>query len=232
MVLLEKNSLAKPILYSYFRSSCSYRVRLGLYYKAIPFEYRFIHLLKGSSSGRGQQHQEEFLKLNPKGEVPVFVHGTRKITQSYVILQYLEQQWSDRPSFYPTDQEDRLLCDQLCHVIHSGIQPLHNLSVVTYLEKTYAGSESQKKMWIQHWIGKGLEAWSNLLRSHRSWKGPYTFDETWTLADMFLVPQLFAANRFAVDLSPWPWLGQIYEEAMKRSDVQKARPEAQEDYQE
>jgi maleylacetoacetate isomerase len=217
--------LEKPILYSYFRSSCAYRVRLGLHYKGIPFEYRSVHLLKGG----GEQFQGEFQQLNPKGEVPVFVHGDKILTQSYVILQYIDQEWSESSPFWPEEKKDRLLCDQLCHVIHSGIQPLHNLSILSYLEKTFHVDEQQKSDWVKHWIRKGLGVWHDLLNQQRSWKGPYTFDQTWTVADMFLIPQIFVAQRYGLSLNQWPLLETIYQQALKREDVQKSLPENQPD---
>ena len=135
-------------LYSYYRSSCSYRVRIGLYLKEIPFDYKAVHLVKSG----GEQFQEEFKKINPFSQVPCLRHGEWFLSQSLPILLYLEE-LKPEPKLLPENSFQKAKVLSFCEMINSGIQPLQNLSVLSYVEKNIS---SDKKQWAKYWIEEGL----------------------------------------------------------------------------
>lgn len=207
------------ILYSYFRSSCSYRVRIGLHLKELPFEYRPLHLLKDG----GQQHSKKFLSLNPKGEVPLLIHGAQRIGQSMAILFYLDEISPELPLF-PQSVEQRIRCLSLCEIINSGIQPLQNLKVTQELEKRFHVSSQDKVDWICFWIMQGFTALEAELKDQAQ---EYALGKKVSACDLFLVPQVYSAQRNSLDLSPFPTILRIYENCMKLPAFQKASPSTQ-----
>ena len=203
-------------LYSYYRSSCAYRVRIGLYLKELDFEYVPVHLLKSG----GEQFQNSFKKLNPFSQVPCLEHGSKILSQSLPILLYLEDLKS-QPVFLPKDSFKRAEILSFCEMINSCIQPLHNLSVLNY-----AKGLTDKKLWAKHWIEKGLAGLEEFLKPRA---GAFCFEEKMTLADLFLIPQLASAKRFEADTSTFPLLEKINNHCLKEPAFQKARPENQPD---
>lgn len=213
--------MEKIILHNYFRSSTSYRVRIGLNIKQIPYEYRAVHLLQDG----GQQHQPKFVLLNPQKEVPTLVHGDKVIAQSMAILEYLEEIYPF-PRLLPEDPWRRARVRQICENINSFIHPVNNLKILQYLESQHLYDQIQKEKWIQHWTTIGLKALETLVSQTH---GQFAMGDSVTFADLFIVPQFFSAQRFNVDLTPYPILSKINEECLKIEAFQKAHPMEQPD---
>ena len=213
----------KPLLYSYFRSSCSYRVRVALHYKNIDFEYRPIHLVKDG----GEQLKDPYLKLNPKGEVPFFIDGDVGIGQSMAILLFLEDKYPQNP-LVPKDPLKKAHCLQLCELINSGIQPIQNLKVLKYLVNELGQKDEIKAKWANHWITEGFIALENFMKDLSA---DYCIGSELSLADCFLVPQVYNANRFKVGMDRFPHINRVNENCLKLDCFQKADPANQPDAQ-
>lgn len=206
------------LLYSYFRSSCSYRVRIALYLKNIPFTYKPVHLVKEG----GEQFRENFKKVNPLSQVPCLKHKNRYLTQSLPIILYLEDLWPSPPLF-PKDSFHRTEVLSLCEIINSSIQPLQNFQVLKTIEKELKGN---KIHWARLWIEKGLSAVEEILKPKA---GTFSFGDHLTAADLFLVPQMYNAKRFQVPLDLFPTLQHIHSQCLKLEAFKKAQPDNQPD---
>jgi maleylacetoacetate isomerase/maleylpyruvate isomerase len=213
--------MSEFVLYSYFRSSASYRVRIALHYKGIPFEYRAVHLLNNG----GEQHSEGYRELNPSREVPTVVHNGRPLSQSVAIIDYLDHVRPE-PRLFPLDPYERARVLQACEIPNSGAQPVHNLRVLNDLEKRFGASSEQKNQWAAHWITYGLDALEGMLSQTA---GAYSFGDRVTAADCFLIPHLANAARFGVALTPYPTLARIGENCKKLESFQRAAPDRQPD---
>jgi maleylacetoacetate isomerase len=209
------------VLYSYFRSSASYRVRIALNLKRVSYEYRAVHLLNKG----GEQHSEGYRKLNPSNQVPTLIHGDHIIGQSMAIIDYLDQ-IKPEPLLFPKGAFQRALVIQACEIINSGAQPLHNLRVLQELEKRFGATEAQKNEWTSFWIATSLTALENFLNKHA---GNFCFGQRVTAADCFLIPHLANADRFQVPLDPFPTLTHIRANCSAISEFQKASPLVQPD---
>lgn len=210
-------------LYNYFRSSASYRVRIALHYKGLPFEYKPVHLVKDG----GQQYKSDYLSINPMGHVPTLDDNGFLVAESMAILQYLDAIAPERPLF-PTEPHAQAKVIQLCEVINSGIQPLQNLKVIKELETTFAMSKEDSSRFVKHWILDGL---SKLEKIVEGTAGSFCFGGEFTAVECFLVPQCFASRRFGVDVEQFPNLSRANANALKLEWVAKAHPEKQPDYQ-
>ncbi|CAK9316385.1 unnamed protein product [Citrullus colocynthis] len=217
-------NLASPVaasplkLYSYWRSSCSHRVRIALNLKGLNFEYKAVNLLKG------EQFTPEYEKLNPIGYVPTLVDGDVVIADSFAILMYLEEKYPQHP-LLPRDLSKRAINYQAANIVSSSIQPLQNLAVLKYIEEK-SGPE-EKLRWVQHHIEKGFTALEKLLKVHA---GKYATGDEIYLADLFLAPQIHGAiNRFSVDMSKFPLLCRLNEEYNAIAAFQDAAPANQPD---
>ncbi len=208
----------KVKLYSYFRSSCSYRVRIALYLKNIPFTYKAIHLVQSG----GEQYKEEFKKINPFSQVPCLEHNHKVLSQSLPIILYLEEIWP-KPALLPQKTFLRAEVLSVCEIINSFIQPLQNFSVLNHLEENL---KVDKKEWATKWIKKGFTSLENLLKPKAK---TFAFGETLTCADVFLIPQIYNAKRFKIDMSLFPVLSQIEKNCLALPAFQKALPENQPD---
>ena len=204
-------------LYSYFRSSCSYRVRIGLYLKGLNFSYQTVNLAQGA------QFVPEFIKMNPLAQLPCLQVGKKQIlSQSLPILLYLEAM-AKEPALLPKEPFQRSEILSFCELINSGIQPLQNLSVLKYVEEK---GLQDRKNWAGHWINKGLFACNVILKPVAK---NFCFGNQLSMADVFLIPQLYNALRFGVDLEPFPLLKKIHRHCLGLSAFQKALPENQPD---
>ena len=207
-------------LYSYFRSSASYRVRIALGLKGIDYEYRAVHLLNDG----GEQLQTDYAALNPSREVPTLVH--RKdgkeilIGQSVAIVDYLDRV-APSPLLFPQDAVQRAKVLQVCEVINSGIQPLHNLRVLKTLTAKFGANEEQKNEWTRHWLQYGLETLEQLISPTAK---TFSFGEEPGAADCFLIPNLANADRFQVDLAAFPTLLRVRENCEKLPAFIQASP--------
>ncbi len=213
--------MSEPIFYNYFRSSASYRVRIVLFLKNIDFEYRSVHLLKEG----GQQHKQEFLGLNPMAQVPCWVHDQGSLGQSMAIIDHLEQKWP-QPPLFPMDPWNRAQAIEICEIVNSGIQPLQNLGVAKQLKAQFQAEEKDVAQWHQFWISRGLRALEEKLATTA---GSFCLGGQVTVADAFVIPQVFAAQRFGVSVVERSHLLRVYENCMELEAFQKASPSKQPD---
>jgi len=209
------------ILYSYFRSSASYRARIALYLKKIPFEYRAVNLM----SDGGEQYKGDYWKYNPMKELPCLVDGERRIAQSMAILQYVDEKWSE-PRLFPKENFEKSKVIQFCENINAGIQPLQNLKVLKELEKRFKADQAAKEEWMVHWISRGLESLELMLAETSK---DFCFGNSLTAADVLLVPQVYNARRYKVDLSKLPNLVRVDKNCCELEAFKKAHPSAQPD---
>ena len=206
--------MASMVLYNYFRSSTSYRVRLALNIKNIAYEYRPINLLKH------EQRSPEYLKINPLGGVPTLAHNGHNIPDSFAIMEYLDE-IHPTPALFPKDAYLKARIRQVCEVINSFMHPMGNLKTLQYMEKKHGYTQEQKEEWMQYWAPQGLEALENTLKE---FSGKYCFGDDITMADLFLVPQLLTCQRFKVDITKYPTLVKINENCLKLEPFKKAHP--------
>jgi maleylpyruvate isomerase len=212
------------VLHNYFRSSASYRVRIALNLKKLSFNYVSVHLSKHG----GEQFAESFKLINAHSLVPVLEDDGKFISQSLAILEYLDERYPET-ALLPIDINDRAYVRQLALLISCDIHPLNNLRVLKYLTGTLEVSEDQKMAWIHHWIGiglQGLEKELALTGKH----GKFCFGDTPTMADCCLVPQIFSAKRFNVDLTDYPILNRIYAACEEITAFKDAAPSHQPDF--
>jgi maleylacetoacetate isomerase len=212
--------MADFVLYSYFRSSASYRVRIALNLKGLAYEYKAVHLLNDG----GEQHKPEYLALNPARQVPTLVHGRHVIAQSMAILEYLDGVHPS-PRLFPQDPYKKAQVIQFCENINCT-QPLQNLATTQYLSSAFHATEGQKQAWIHFWLGRGFEATEKMLEKNA---GTYCCGGEVTAADCFLVPQVFAARRFNVDLTPYPNVLRVHAALEELAAFEKAHPTRQPD---
>ena len=207
-------------LYAYWRSTSSWRVRIGLQLKRLDYEYVPVNLLEG------EQHREEYRALNPAETVPLLETEedgrTVRLAQSMAILEYLEERHPE-PALLPRHPYLRARTRMLAECINSGIQPLQNLAVLQYVD---AVLEGDKKEWAQHWIDMGLRALQGMAEETA---GTFLVGEQPTLADLYLVPQLYAARRFGVDLSSFGLLLRVEGACHDLPAFRAAHPDAQPD---
>jgi len=187
-------------LYEYYRSSCSWRVRIALAIKNIAYESVPIHLLQNG----GEQFSPTYEVLNPAQQVPVLeiVETGHSITQSLAIIEYLDT-CVPAPKLYPQDPIQRSRAQELALHISCGTQPLQNLATMRYLGAQYALDKAQQQAWSHHWIQQGLAAFAQL---HDPKAGPYAAGNSLSIADICLYPQLYNARRFNVELANYPAL--------------------------
>ena len=210
-------------LYGYWRSSASWRVRIALAHKGLDYEYVPVHLVNRG----GEQHGEEYLRVNPMAQVPTLelVEGerTHRLSQSFAILEFLEERWPI-PSLLPADRWLRARARQLAELVNAGIQPLQNLSVIRHVKQL--GIDEQA--WARHFVERGLRA---LAESARDTAGTCLVGDEVSFADVLLVPQLYAARRFNVDLGGVPLLTRVEAHCMTLPAFQISHPERQPDAQ-
>nr|ADD82544.1 glutathione S-transferase zeta [Azumapecten farreri] len=203
--------MAKPVLYTYFRSSCSWRVRIALAWKGIEYESRFVNLVKDG----GQQKKDEYAAINPMKQVPSLVMNESTMTQSVAMMEYLEEVHPEKP-LLPEDPLERVKVREIVSVICGGIQPLQNLSVLQKI-----GDEG-KMEWGKFWIDKGFHALEELLKRTA---GKYCVGDKVTMADACLVPQVYNANRFKVDMKQFPTIARLNDELLKLDAFQESKME-------
>lgn len=210
-------------LYTYFRSSAAYRVRIALNLKGLPYEAMPVHLLRNG----GEQRHTDYLALNPAGLVPALEDGGAVLTQSLAIIEYLDET-HPQPPLLPGDALERARIRALAQAIACDIHPINNLRVLQYLTRELGASEEQKTAWYRHWVEEGLAAVEAMLvRSPRS--GRFCVGDTPTLADICLVPQVFNALRFKCSTAHLPTVLRIVEACEALEAFRLAAPARQPD---
>ena len=210
-------------LYGYYRSSAAYRVRIALSLKNLTYEYLPVHLLRGG----GEQFDPSYLRLNPQAQMPAFADGSAVIIQSMAIIEYLEET-HPLPALLPEDPAGRARVRALAQVIACDIHPLNNLRVTGFLTNELGHSEQDKLRWYRHWVREGLKAFEALIRDHPE-TGIYCHGDQPTIADVFLIPQLYNARRFECDIADCPTVGRIDVACGELAAFRAAAPESQPD---
>lgn len=209
-------------LYSYYRSSAAYRVRIALNLKKLPYETVGIHLMKNG----GEQKQPEYRALNPQMLVPALEDNGQVFTQSLAVMEYLDEVYPDIP-LLPESAAARARVRAMAQLIACDIHPLNNLRVLQYLQQQAGLTEDAKNAWYAHWIREGFSALEAILRSGSG--GCFCHGDTPTLADCCLIPQIYNARRFNVGLSDYPAIVRIAAECEALPEFQAAAPENQPD---
>jgi len=210
-------------LYTFFRSSASYRVRIALNWKGIGYEQAAIHLRRGG----GEQLMPAYQALNPQGLVPALEDNGRILTQSLAIIEYLEETHPN-PPLLPQNAADKALVRSMALVIACEVHPIQNLRVLNYVKATYNQTDEQVNKWAQHWIDLGLSALQEMIIG-QSKGGKFCFGDSPTLADICLIPQLGNARRYGCDLSKYPTILAIEKNCNAIPAFTDAAPEKQPD---
>jgi maleylpyruvate isomerase len=210
-------------LYGYFRSSASYRVRIALNLKGQAYDTVPVHLLNQG----GEQFQPAFTELNPHSLVPVLAHEGVHLRQSLAVLEYLEERFP-MPSLLPGDAMQRARIRELSLAVACEIHPLNNLRVLRYLKHQLGVGEEAKNAWIHHWIKLGFSALEKQLAADAA-RGHFCVGDMPTMADCCLVPQIYNARRFELDMAPYPTLRAIEDACNALPAFQAAHPAQQPD---
>ncbi|MEZ5752001.1 MAG: maleylacetoacetate isomerase [Paracoccaceae bacterium] len=208
--------------HGYFRSSSSYRCRIAFNLKGLTPEFVPVHLVKDG----GQHKTDAYRALNPQALVPSLEVDGRVLTQSPAILEWLDEAFPE-PRLLPQDPFEKAAVRAFCAVIACEVHPLQNLRVLQYLETEYAQGLAGKEAWCQRWIGDGLAACEALLARRPATR--FCFGDTPAMADLYLVPQMFSAQRFKVDTSGFARLRAIHAECEALDAFARAHPARQPD---
>jgi maleylacetoacetate isomerase len=208
-------------LYGYFRSSAAFRVRIALNLKGLAYDAASIHLQ------RNEQTRPEFLGINPQGLVPALVDGDATMIQSLSIIEYLDETHPD-PPLLPRSAPERARVRALAQIVACDIHPINNLRVLRYLRHRLGADDAAIAAWYNHWIAAGFEAFERLLAGDPR-TGAFCHGGTPGLADIALVPQVVNAQRYRLDLGPYPMISAIYERCMALDAFAAAHPDRQPD---
>ena len=208
-------------LYTFFRSSASFRVRIAMNYKGLEYEPALVSLPKG------EHLNAKFRSINSQGLVPALDDAGHVLTQSLAIMEYLDEVHSG-PKLLPSDPLDRAYVRAFSQIIACEIHPLNNLRTLKYIRGAYKLDEEGVNAWYRHWIAEGFRTMESFLTEHRK-HGRFCFRDEVTLADCCLVPQVFNAQRYNCDLKPYPTVMRIHEACMKLEPFIQAQPSKQPD---
>ncbi len=210
-------------LYSYWRSSAAYRVRIGLNLKGLDYALVPVHLVRDG----GQQHAPDYAALNPQQLVPALRDGERVLTQSLAILEYLEET-RPQPPLLPVDAAGRARVRALAQLVACDIHPLNNLRVLQFFDRQWNVPQAERDDWVLYWMREGFAAMETMLATSPD-TGRYCHGDMPGLADCCLLPQLYNARRFTLDLAPFPTLRRIEAACLQLPAFDAARPENQPD---
>lgn len=209
-------------LFSYYRSSAAYRVRIALALKGLDVSQIPVNLLKNEQRG------ESYLAVNPQGLVPALVTEEGELlTQSLAIIEYLEEAYPTTPALLPADPLDRARVRSLAQILAADTAPLNNLRVQKYLSEELEIKDKAKSDWIKHWIATGLGAFEAMLQDGKT--GKFCHGDKPGLAECVLLPQVYSARRFDCDLSAYPTIGKIVKACELLAAFKEAHPDAQAD---
>ncbi|MES2090272.1 MAG: maleylacetoacetate isomerase [Pseudomonadota bacterium] len=219
------------LLYTYFRSSAAFRVRIALHLKGLDFEAVPVHLLRGGDGGcghgGGEQHTPDYRAKNPLGTVPTLVDDGATLTQSLAIIEYLDET-HPQPPLLPADALGRARVRALAQTIACDIHPLNNLRVLHYLKDVLGADQTARDTWYRHWVELGLAGVEALLANDAR-TGLFCHGDAPTLADCCLLPQVFNARRLNCDFSAMPVIARIAAQCEAVGAFQRAMPGVQGD---
>jgi len=208
-------------LYTFFRSSASFRVRIALNHKGLKYQ------AAGVSLPKGEHLQSVYKSVNPQGLVPALEDGGHLLTQSLAIMEYLDEVHPG-PKLLPSDPFDRAYVRAFSQIIACEIHPLNNLRTRKYIGKTYNLDEEGVNSWYRHWIAEGFAMMESFLAQEKK-HGTHVFRDQVTMADCCLVPQVVNAIFYKCDLKPYPTVVRIHETCMKLDAFIQAQPSRQPD---
>ncbi|MGH8216499.1 MAG: maleylacetoacetate isomerase [Rhodanobacteraceae bacterium] len=211
-------------LYSYWRSSAAYRVRIALNLKGMDYAIAPVHLVKDG----GEQHQDAYRAINPQQLIPTLADGGKVLRESLAIIEYLEEAYPDTPRLLPPDPVSRARVRALAQMVACDIHPIGNLRVLQYLQGEIGINDEQKLAWSRHWIEVGFEAIEAVLAGDGH-AGKFCEGDAPTIADCCLVPQVYNARRFGVSLGRYPTIVRVDEACVALDAFSSAAPEAQPD---
>ena len=221
----------KITLYSYWRSSAAYRVRIGLNLKQLSYELKLVHLVRNG----GEQHDPQYREINASELVPVLVDGDVQLNQSLTILQYLDESYLCESSpdtlLIPEQKPLRYQALAMAQDVAMEIHPLNNLRVLQYLERELSCEQEAKMDWLHHWMSQGFHALEEKLAKHKKAHGDsvYSLTDSPCIVDICLVPQVYNALRFGLDMSPYPLINSIVAACNQLPAFIDAMPENQAD---
>jgi maleylpyruvate isomerase len=210
-------------LYTFFRSSASFRVRIALNLKGLSYDQAPIHLRRGG----GEQLMAAYKSINPQALVPALEDNGKILTQSLAIIEYLEEKYPE-PPLLPADPADKAFVRSMALVIACEVHPIQNLRVLNHVKATYSQTDAQVNQWAQQWIDLGLSALEQMILGQPQ-RGKFCFGDAPTLADICLIPQLGNARRYGCDLSKYPTILAIEKSCMSVPAFANAAPEKQPD---
>jgi maleylacetoacetate isomerase len=211
------------ILHGFWRSSATYRVRIALGLKGLAADYRPVNITAGGQ----QQFTADYLRLNPEGRVPALEVDGQVLTQSWAILEWLEET-HPQPAQQPADTFGRARVRALAKLVVADIQPLQNLGPTNYLSSELGATPEQVAAWLKHWIGRGMQAFEEQLARDAA-TGQFCHGASPTLADACLVPQCYAARRYGVAIEQFPNIARIEAACQTLPAFAAAVPERQPD---
>lgn len=211
------------VLYGYWRSSAAYRVRIALNLKGLRYDQKPVHLVRDG----GQQHTDSYRRIHPQELVPALLHGQRTLRQSLAIMEYLDETWPN-PPLLPPSPRARAQARALAQVVACDIHPVGNLRVLQYLDHECGMPQVEREQWSRHWIEQGFRAFEAMLEEDLS-RGRFCCGDIPGLADTCLIPQIYNALRWGVDMQAFPTIHAIHAACQELEAFQQAAPEAQPD---
>ncbi|WP_233843795.1 maleylacetoacetate isomerase [Dyella sp. 2HG41-7] len=211
------------VLYSYWRSSAAFRVRIALNLKGLRYETRAVHLVRDG----GEQHAPDYVALNPQQLVPALIDGEKVITQSMAIIEYLDETHPS-PALLPGDAAGRARVRALSQLVGCDIHPIGNLRVLQWIESQFGADDEQKAVWSRHWIATGFQALEAMLANNKD-TGRFCHGDIPSMADACLVPQVYNARRWKVPLGDYPTILRIDAACAAMDAFHEATPERQPD---